>query len=870
MRFDPFSFSIGFLSAAGLSLVVWRLRMRLAQLQETAETQIEGTRQFVGRSAAGRYERDLLRYLQERHVAGRLVHLTDVLVEPRLIPAVSEVNAPDEDGEQRGVYDVVPLIHDLPQGYASFNIETIALTDLGAGDRHIAILGQPGMGTSTALTALALLALGAVTFEPSEDQIEQAVLEQEQHLSQDERRQRAEERAQLQARALEQLHNVRAERRQAQAEGAPPAESRPAVNLRDLTPVLAHLNDFDFDPAAYGKSEALDPAEPLVRAVQRHVTAVTAQVIGSVVYPLLERGQALVLIDGFDELSPAAREAVLPWLREFMTRYGHNMIVVAGSVSGYDPLAKLGFTATYLRAWHDDHYTELVRRWSAAWMLGGDGKRKASPPDEQVIRRISVGNRGLSVLDVTLKIWAGLANDARIAGRAGWYDAWINRRLSHPDLRNRLPDLAVRLVEAGQPVLRAELAQALSGAGDGDRKSASETGALLAALEEDGLLATCAGDRISLPHIQFASFLAGEWLAAAGSDRAAELALEPAWDGAFTFAAASLNMLPAIYRRLSVPPDLLYSNLFGLARWLPDAPPDVPWRGDVFKRLAAALMAPDQYPAVRERALAALIASRDKNVVYVLRQALRSAIVDVRRLACVGLGALGDSETVKDLAPLLDDDHPQVRLAAAVALGAIGGDRALETMVHGLLEGSEDLRRAIAEALAAIPGEGHAILRDGIAADDMMIRRAAVYGLSRVGTGWALAALYRAMLEDEQWYVRAAAEEAFAAAQSPERSGPRAMPEADAQVWLIQWAAERGEGVPAGPNARQVLVRALQEGQPAYKALAARTLGYLGHVAALKPLYAALRDRDPDVRSAAYAALADLQLRLGQPLPGLT
>jgi len=43
----------------------------------------------------------------------------------------------------------------------------------------------------------------------------------------------------------------------------------------------------------------------------------------------------------------------------------------------------------------------------------------------------------------------------------------------------------------------------------------------------------------------------------------------------------------------------------------------------------------------------------------------------------------------------------------------------------------------------------------------------------------------------------------------------------------------------------------------------------LGHVAALKPLYAALRDRDPAVRGAAYAALAELQTQLGRSLPGL-
>ena len=192
---------------------------------------------------------------------------------------------------------------------------------------------------------------------------------------------------------------------------------------------------------------------------------------------------------------------------------------------------------------------------------------------------------------------------------------------------------------------------------------------------------------------------------------------------------------------------------------------------------------------------------------------------------------------------------------------------------------TQELARRVVEAAGLKPGfidlEGdsitrwHNILREAIVAQEVEIRRAAVYGLSRVRAPWALIALYRAMMEDEQWVVRTVAQEAFAAAQSAEREGPRHHPEADSLGWLIAWAADQGEGVPAGPNARQVLVRVLQEGQTVYKTLAADTLARLGHVAALKPLYAALRDRDPAVREAAYAALAELQIQLGQPLPGL-
>ena len=537
---------------------------------------------------------------------------------------------------------------------------------------------------------------------------------------------------------------------------------------------------------------------------------------------------------------------------------------MVGPPVGYEPLVTLGFTPTFMRAWRDDDYAQLARRWAAVWSMQVKGHNVA-PPDDQTMRRLTADNRGRTALDVTLKLWTGLADDARLTGRTSWYDALATRLLSHADLREALPAVAVPLIEAGQPLSRERLVTILREAGVNKPES------LLDSLLDDGLLVRYGSDDLAFFHPTVASYMASEGIVEGESERLVEQAMNPAWQEAIGFAAARVgNMLPAVYRRLSTPPDLLYSNLFDLIQWLPDSPPDAPWRGDIFKRLAAALMAPDQYPAVRERAMAALIASRDKNVLFVLRQALRASDKEIRRLACIGLGALGNSEAVKDLAPMLTDADHNVQLAAGLALGAIGTEAALEVMVQGLLDGTEELRRAVAEALAAVPDVSYAILRDGIHAEDIMIRRATVYGLSRVKAPWALTALYRAMLEDEQWYVRAAAEEAFMEAQTPEREGPRAHPEADSLTWLIQWAAERGEGVPAGPNARQVLVRVLQEGQPVYKVMAASTLGLLGHFQAIKPLYAALRDRHPEVRGAAYSALAMIEFRTGEPLPGLT
>jgi HEAT repeat protein len=869
MRFDPISFILGFLTATGLSLILWRVRRRLADIQETAETQIEGTRQFIGRAADKRYVQDLRRYLEHRHMAGTLFSLSDVLLEPRLIAAPGPLFPESDDTLIENIFDLVPIFHDFPENYAPYNIDSMALDDLGAGERHVAMLGIQGMGKSTALTTLALMALGSVSFENLASMSEQAIQDEEEGLSDDQRKQRAQERARIQQQALEKVHDAREKFRE-QIGRATDKTRLPALRITELLPVLVHLSDLEFDVTAYGKDETLDPAEPLVRAVQREVSSVTAQVVGSVIYPALESGRALILLDGYDELAPSVRETYFFWLRQLLSTYSQNMIVIAGPVEGYEALTNLGFTPSYLRAWRKEDYDLLAKRWSKAWTTS----QNVDLPDDTVMRQMSVDNQGRTMLDVTLKIWTALAGDVKLTGRPGWYEALASRQLSRDDFRAALPEVAVILLEAGQPLDLAALQEPLetalaelSSAGNQKTLKAEE---VLATLIKDGLLIGYGNSRYTFAHPYLTCYLASETLVRSGSERATEVALDAAWQDALAFAASQINMTPAFYRKLSGALDLLYSSLFELVRWLPDAPLDAPWRGDLFKRLAAALIAPEQYPLVRARAMAAAIASRDrKSALFILRQAIRVPDASIRRLACIGMGALGDPEAIKDLVAMMADSNREVQLAAGLALGAIGNDEALDVMARGLLQGVPELRRAIAETLAAIPGEGHQFLREGIRDADIEVRRASVYGLSRIKEPWALAALYRAMLEDEQWYVRTAAEDAFMAARSPDREGPRTHPEADTLAWLINWAAGRGVGVPTGANARQVLVQMLQEGEPAHQTLAARTLGRLGHVAAIKPLYGALRDRSPEVRGAAYEALADLQIRLGEPMPGL-
>lgn len=64
-----------------------------------------------------------------------------------------------------------------------------------------------------------------------------------------------------------------------------------------------------------------------------------------------------------------------------------------------------------------------------------------------------------------------------------------------------------------------------------------------------------------------------------------------------------------------------------------------------------------------------------------------------------------------------------------------------------------------------------------------------------------------------------------------------------------------------------MMLRALQEGEPPVRALAAINLGQLGLANMTKALYSALRDRQDEVRAAAHKGLAYMQMQIGQPLP---
>lgn len=981
-QFDIRNFALGLMAGWGTAIVAYRARAALASVRQTVTSQARQVQVAATRNADSRYLSDLVTLCQTNHLGGRLVNLTDIVVEPCFLAAPELVAPPDEDAMQ-DVFQIVPRVHDFPFLHAPYNVPFMTMEELGRGSRALALLGVPGSGRTTALMAIALWAVGRLEFERPHDNVQEMLNQEEASLRADERKKRIQDREYVEESARKKLAEQRGEGEE---------EDKVVVPVfQRLVPIYVHLGNVTVSPNEYGRQ--IDPAEPLVRAVQYQVKRVTAKTTPRNLYKLLNKGQALVLIDGYDDLPEQERLAKVPWLKAFLETYERNFIIVAGPASGYGGLTQAGLTPVFLRPWNDTDTRHAADRWADAWATLGGRRRSGSKPAPDLIMEAKVNNREMTPFDITMKLLAMYGGQA--AGVTSEFRSYFSRVVS--DFETHLPHMALAaalqldtgyitaahfdallagkmpsvvmeempwsdnspdvksldrqhlhsqreinalfsgenaddedslfeggkdddalfesadedvdslfedpieddsdaLFESGsdadasgsetvsEPTLQQEATpdqmpvpqaeQSASKTAPEDKNLARIRAKLFSLLQSSGLLVAYRGNRYQFRHPMMASYLASLTLRDAGNEALAKKALQPNWAGAIGYAALHMPIDAAVNARLEAPSDMLQTHKLVAARWMAYADEEAEWRKPLLRTLGNLLIDPDQFALPRERLAAALVGTRDKGALVIFRRAARDPNPRLRQLACLAIGALGEVDGLNDLAALLQDQDGDVQIAAALGLGAVGTEEALQLMAETLADPSEDrkserVRQAIAETFAGIPEEGYPVLYDAIKHEAMMLRRAAVFGLRRIYTGWSLVAIYRAMLEDKEWYVRSAAQQAFQDIQHAGSGIPKSYPPVEEIPWLQEWAGELDESERQEVSPDQMLVKALEQGAPEVQTLSAGALGQLGLAANVGVLYAALENDQSPVREAAYRALGDLQQQIGHPLPGV-
>jgi HEAT repeat protein len=812
-QFDSLSFWIGFFLAAILAYVLYRLRNRISSLREAMAESYRTAVEALTTTAAQGYRNDLMVWAQSSHIASHLFALEEILLPPRLL-----IHPPPVDPDQPPEYDapaLFPFSPDWPQLAEAYGGPNIPFKQLLSLNTHTLLVGLPGSGKTTILAALTLEWL---------------------------------------KRSLE--------------TGAPAA---------GIPHALFYANAHDLALPNSNK----DTIPPLAAAVQHYASTLSTSQIPSYIKGSLRSEGGMILLDAVDELPFAAQDEVREWVRAFMAQYPKTRLIITIPPDEVAYWRPMGFAVAAPAPWLPADHRQFMEQWGARWqeLIASDRKIGEKPDPALLIGWISRQTLGLSPLDITLRIWAAFSGDLQGTTAASDQQAYISRHLPLAAEEAMAQVSRNMIVENISTPTRKQVETALALAWPHSEQSLPPVEDFFDDMITRGVLRRRPSGKVTFGHMIIASRLAAR--AAAGEGNLSAFFAEtksPLADLTAQAMSAQTDVATLVSARLSpsirkegaeeasgtpqMPPIVEDGwKLLKVAAWLRDAPPTAGWRVEVFRRLMKIVRTSSQPYALRARALCAFLNSRDASAAQLFRQILSTQDTDqeAQILAALGLGAMGDQSAVELLTQQLESGSREQRWAGALALGHIGTHAAIDTLGQVLLQGEDDLRRAVAEGLSLDPIEGHGILREAIQDAELLVRRAAVFGLARSAQPWALEILERVQVDDGQWAVKSAAAQAVEKLHGEAENPLTMIPAPSNLPWLVAFATERKTGLAPGAPALAMLERAIREGEPRQRAAAVETLGHLGDREFLQDLSMGLSDNESSVRSLAFEALWSLR-----------
>lgn len=773
---DLFSFWVGFIFAC---LLWFLLRLSRPTIDLIFQNISEKKKSIKNRNVSfveENYLKDLFQHVQGLHLASSLFSLDEILIEPKLLAPPPRISPDEPDFTEDFVSELVPYLPDWPEVAAAYSAPTLSIANALSGNSDIVITGQPGTGKSVALAYLAS------------------------SLSQ---------------------HSTKS--------GLPP----------NLIPFLVHLADINFSEK--NNKDSVDLITDLILSYSS--TDNPTQTMQFIKTTFLD-GKALLLLDGTDELTPQSLNPTVDFIRSLKQNYPLTKIITTGIPENLNGLVTLNFIPFTLACWEPSNQKKFLNKWGRLWSHNLDLADHEISNNNQIDYDLlnnwifSISSN-LSPFELTLVTWGCYAGDIKSGNILDTIFSHIQRLKPSDAPFEALEMLAIQaLISANTTIDPAEaqdwiksfepveildenLDENINGnlvSQPNDQKkekrniTSVQSKSLISKLADTGLLTIHKNKKLRFSHQIFGGFLAGNVLGNTNMDKVLDL---PDWSGkylAMNFFAA-LNDGTHLANKLitsSVYP--LHRNVLLVSRWLRNTSRNSKWRTPLMEKLVEIIRTPGQPIGLRGQVLAALVRSNDDGVRLLFRQMLESDDPDLLQLCILGSAILMDFKSIERIAQLLDHKSPNVVRAACLGLVTFGTHTALDHVGYLLLHAEKDFRKAAAEALANNNIEGHAMLREGAAMEDILVRWAVVYGLGRINEAWATDLLSKLRLEDDQWIVRNAANEVLERKLHPVQSIPKRLPPASECPWLIAFAAKKGLGISPNTPATEVLLMALTEG----------------------------------------------------------
>ena len=844
---DMISFWIG---AAAATVIWWVIALSRPLIKQIFAGIIEANKERQLQASAGVegvYRKMVYKQTQPLHLAASLFSLDEIAQPVRLLapPPFAQPGSPPVrlDTAEEGL----PYMPTWPEIASVYRAPTLTIPQALSGGMNLILVGQPGAGKTVALAHLA-----------------------------------------------SQIVNH-----------APEVES-----LHENIPILVHIADLGLPLA--NMQTPKDLLAPIINLMVEHSPVFDARRMPDFVDYAFQSGRALFLLDGVDELPQAAILEVAAYLRPLLKAYPKIQVITTAGQEYANGLASLSFEPLAIMPWNATQQKQFVEHWSALWqrhVATEPWAKNTAYVDAILLNRwLTSDNFGLTPLELTLKIWGAYAGDARGPRPVDAIDAHLRRLLpvnapvealhilgAQASLKgasifeNKNAKEWIKSFEPAEPtaaeVAASEAALLETDGASGQeapepaksgKKTSKKGGAqpaaaprtgLIGQLTNSGILSAHTGNHLRFTHPIFMGYLAGKSLNHANDAEA--LLRQPAWSGqvmAMRYIAAFNDASVLVNGLLAMDDPILQRPSLTAARLLREAPRNASWRMPLMSKLVELLQNEDLPMGLRGQVIAAFAVSGDPSTASLFRQLMMAPSSELRRLGAIGAGVLADGKAVEALSAILNQSTGAVRDAACLALVQIATPAALEAVATALLRGDEPLRIAAAEALANHPEEGHDALREGVTNQDILLRRAAVYGLARINEPWSIELLEKAQVEDEQWAVRSAAVEIVERREKPDGHIQQRLKAPSDTAWLIEFAGKHGQGITPGAAATDILLTAFKDDNPEIRAAALNYLRYTPTEGVLAELYQKFFGTDSEVKEEVYRALAEIAYN-GTPLP---
>jgi DNA polymerase III delta prime subunit len=497
----------------------------------------------------------------------------------------------------------------------------------------------------------------------------------------------------------------------------------------------------------------------------------------------LESNQAVILIDGIDELYKNEADTVFGFLERTSKQYPKIKFVISASPYYSGNLENRNFLAYQLAPFSNKNVQELNRKWIGHWykyISPNDANSPTIMKERLISNWVNLPLPGYSPLEYTLLVWGALSGDLKGYDTFSLYQSHFMRIFQNNYAPDMLTSFAIQFVT---------------------NKSASISGKsvdsnLLSTLMEWGIVRR-SNESLSMNHLDLLGYLAG--MASIESSSGKSL-IGTSWDPIeFSYQAfrSSIEKNSSLIDEnffSSETPD--FYNVLLLIPWLKHTTAKSTWRVTLFKVILRSIQNPNTPLGLKFRYISAFIYANDPSLGILQKQLLSQNNEDFKKLALISIGSLTNNEAYDhEIIAEMPKYSSEVLKYAVLALATHEEEFNLDTLARLLLSANEDIRKLIAECLAHLSEQSKEILQDAITMDDILVRRSAVFGLVNINEPWSYDIIKKLTVEDNQWIIRDLASQAIDYYNSTEKWILRDKKPLHETEWLIQLAANENIGL---------------------------------------------------------------------------